>query len=110
MVARMPGLIANSRTLLHSGAPITAGTDAGIGPIKPPDVLRWAIALLVQLGLPPVEALRTATSQAAAVCGLGRLAPGYDADVLALDGNPLDDLTAMHRIRAVYCRGTLVLP
>jgi imidazolonepropionase-like amidohydrolase len=64
MVARIPGLIATLARCSHSGAPITAGTDAGIGPIKPPDVLRWAIALLVQLGLPPVEALRTATSQA----------------------------------------------
>jgi imidazolonepropionase-like amidohydrolase len=112
LAARLPAMLANLRTLCQSGAPITAGTDAGIGLMKPPDVLRWAIAQLVQLGSTPVEALRTVTSHAAAVCGLGhrkgRLAPGYDADVLAVDGNPLEDLEALHRIRAVYARGHAV--
>lgn len=57
----------------------------------------------------PLEALRATTSVAARVCGLGRrkgrIAPGYDADILAVDGNPLDDPAALHRIRAVYVRG-----
>jgi imidazolonepropionase-like amidohydrolase len=43
---------------------------------------------------------------AAGVCGLahrkGRLAPGFDADVLAVDGNPLTDPTALLRVMAVY--------
>jgi imidazolonepropionase-like amidohydrolase len=58
------------------------------------------------------QALRTVTSVAAAVLGLGdrkgRLAPGYDADILAVDGDPLTDPEALHRIRAVVCRGSLV--
>jgi imidazolonepropionase-like amidohydrolase len=49
---------------------------------------------------------------AAAVCGLadrkGRLAPGYHADILAVDGDPLADPAAIHRIRAVFARGTRV--
>jgi imidazolonepropionase-like amidohydrolase len=57
-------------------------------------------------------ALRACTSEAAAVCGLGhrkgRLAPGYDADILAIGGDPLADPAALHRIRAVYVRGLLV--
>jgi imidazolonepropionase-like amidohydrolase len=65
-----------------------------------------------QLGMAPVEALRVATSTAAEVCGLadrkGRLAPGYDADILAVDGDPLADPEAIHRIRAVFARGVRV--
>ncbi len=56
--------------------------------------------------------LRAITSAAAAVCGLGprkgRIAPGFDADILAVDGDPISDPEALHRIRAVYARGTVV--
>jgi imidazolonepropionase-like amidohydrolase len=48
----------------------------------------------------------------AGVLGLGqrkgRIAPSYDADILAIDGDPLADPAALHRIRAVYTRGTAV--
>jgi imidazolonepropionase-like amidohydrolase len=112
MAARLPALQANSRRMYEAGAPINAGTDAGIGLVKPPDVLRWAVAQLGMVGMSPAEALRASTSHAAAVCGLGhrkgRLEPGYDADVLAVDGDPLTDPAALHRIRAVYVRGEQV--
>jgi len=39
----------------------------------------------------------------------GRLAPGLDADVLAVDGDPIADPDALHRIRAVYARGIPVV-
>ena len=91
---------------------MNAGTDAGIAPIKPPDVLRHAVAMLGMLGMTPAEALRASTSHAAAVCGLGhrkgRLEPGYDADVLAVHGDPLTDPAALHRILGVYVRGERV--
>ena len=38
----------------------------------------------------------------------GRLAPGFDADILAIDGNPLADPASLHRIRAVYLRGVAI--
>ena len=60
----------------------------------------------------PAEALRTVTSVAAGVCGLGhrkgRIAPGFDADILAVDGDPVTDPGSLHRIRAVYACGTAV--
>ena len=91
---------------------MVAGTDAGISPAKPHDVVRHAPAMLYQLGLSPAEALRAITSSAAGVCGLGhrkgRIAPGFDADILAVDGDPITDPQALHRIRAVYARGTVV--
>jgi imidazolonepropionase-like amidohydrolase len=112
MASRLPTIIGNFRRLLQAGASIVLGSDAGIGPLKPPDVARWGVAQLTQIGMSPAAALRTATSRAAAVCGLGhrkgRLAPGFDADILAVDGDPLGDPTALHRIRAVYVRGVAV--
>jgi imidazolonepropionase-like amidohydrolase len=112
LAVRMPAMIANMRRLCESGALMVAGTDAGIAPVKPHDVVRYAPAALRQLGLSPADALRAITSVAAGVCGLGhrkgRIAPGFDADILAVDGDPVADPEALHRIRAVYARGTTV--
>jgi imidazolonepropionase-like amidohydrolase len=112
VLARLPKMIANIRRLHEAGAVIVAGTDAGIAPIKPPDVVRYAPAMMGQVGIGAREALRAVTSVAAQVCGLGhrkgRIAPGFDADLLAVDGDPLADLAALHRIRAVYTRGVPV--
>ena len=114
MLARLPALMANLRLLCEAGATITAGTDGGIGPGKPHDAVRWAVANLVAVGMSPAQALRACTSRAAAACGLqdrkGRLAVGYDADILAVEGNPLQDPAALHRITAVYVRGTRLEP
>ena len=105
----MPLIIANTLRLQQAGVRLVAGTDAGIGPVKPHDVLRSAVSQLVDLGMPAAEVLVTVTSVAAEVCGLGaskgRIATGYDADLLAVDGDPIRDRDALHRIRAVYRAG-----
>jgi imidazolonepropionase-like amidohydrolase len=110
--ARIPLLVANMRRLYEAGAQLVAGSDAGIGPIKPHDAVRYAPAMMRDLGIGQAEALRTITSVAAGVIGLGhrkgRIAPGFDADILAVDGDPIADPEALHRIRAVYARGTVV--
>lgn len=112
VLSRMPLMAAGLSRMHAAGAVMTTGTDAGIGPIKPPDVVRWAVGQLAGIGMTPAGALRAATSLAAAACGLGdrkgRLAAGYDADILAVDGDPLTDPEALHRIRAVYVRGVPV--
>ncbi|WP_433049134.1 amidohydrolase family protein [Dactylosporangium sp. CS-033363] len=114
MVALLPKLVANARRMAEAGATIVVGTDAGIAPMKPHDVVRDAPAHLAQLGLDPARCLHAVTARAAAAIGLGdrkgRLRPGYDADVLAVDGDPLTDPAALHRIRAVYVRGVAVAP
>jgi imidazolonepropionase-like amidohydrolase len=113
MIARRPALVANARRLFEAGVNMIAGTDAGIAPIKPPDVIRWAIPQFQQLGMTAAQALHACTARAATALGLGhrkgQLRPGYDADILAVDGDPLSDPAALHAIRAVYVRGT-VLP
>ena len=110
--ARIPLIVANMKRLYEAGAMIVVGTDAGIAPGKPHDVLRHAPAMLRELGIGQAEVLRTMTSAAAGVIGLGhrkgRIAPGFDADILAVDGDPIADPDALHRIRAVYARGTAV--
>jgi imidazolonepropionase-like amidohydrolase len=62
----------------------------------------------------PAEVLWAMTSRASQACGLGhrkgRIAVGFDADILAIDGNPLEDLAAIRRIRAVYAGGLPVAP
>lgn len=112
LAAGLPTLMANLRTLIDAGASMVLGSDAGIAPPKPHDVLRYAVGQFADLGPGAIDALRTATSRAAQVVGLahrkGRLAPGYDADILAVDGDPTIDPAALHRIRAVYAGGITV--
>jgi imidazolonepropionase-like amidohydrolase len=110
--ARLPLIVANMRRLYEAGALMVAGSDAGIAPIKPHDVVRYAPPMLRELGIGQAEVLRMMTSAAAGVIGLGhrkgRIAPGFDADILAVDGDPIADPGALHRIRAVYARGAAV--
>ena len=110
IAARLPKLFENLRAMVAAGVRLVVGTDAGVGPTKPPDALRWGLAQLVQVGMSPAAALCAITSVAADVCGLadrkGRIAAGYDADLLALGGDPRTDPAAVHDIRAVFVRGT----
>ena len=110
--ARIPLIVANMRRLYEAGALLVAGSDAGIGPSKPHDAVRRAPDMLREIGIGQAEALRMLTSVAAEVIGLGhrkgRIAPGFDADILAVDGDPIADPAALHRIRAVWARGAVV--
>jgi imidazolonepropionase-like amidohydrolase len=114
IASRMAGLGAARRRLYQSGAVLVPGSDAGVSPAKPHDVLRFAPADLAAACLSAAEILQAMTSGAAQACGLahrkGRIAPGFDADILAVDGNPLDDLAAIRRLCAVYAGGRAVLP
>ena len=66
-------------------------------------------ANLVTAGFSPTDALAAATTTAAQACGTaahtGRIAAGYDADLLAVTGNPLTDISAIHHVAAVYRHG-----
>lgn len=111
---RMASLGAARRRLYESGAVLVPGSDAGVSPAKPHDVLPYAPEDLAAAGMSPAEILWAMTSRAAQGCGLGhrkgRIAPGFDADIIAIDGNPLEDLAAIRRLRAVYSGGRAVLP
>jgi imidazolonepropionase-like amidohydrolase len=68
--------------------------------------------LMVEAGMPPLEVLRSATRGAAQVIGrgdsVGRLAPGYFADLVAVAGNPLDDVTTLEQVVVVVKGGVVV--
>lgn len=95
-----------------AGINLVLTSDAGINPSAPHDALAHGAAGLARIGMTNTEALRSVTSSAASVCGLGhrkgRLAPGYDADLIAVDGNPLEDLAALPRVAAVFRGGVRV--
>jgi imidazolonepropionase-like amidohydrolase len=95
-----------------SGAKMICSSDAGINPLKPHNALAYTVSHFTELGGSSIDALRGVTSAAAAVCRVGdskgRLAPGFDADIVALHGNPLADVTALRSVAAVYRMGRRV--
>ncbi|MEV0583978.1 amidohydrolase family protein [Nonomuraea sp. NPDC050310] len=109
IVALLPKLIANMQALYSCGVPFVIGTDAGVGPPKPHGVLPHAVEQLAGIGYAPLDLLRAVTSVAARVCRVGdrkgRIRPGYDADLVAVDGDPLTDPSALLRPVAVYRAG-----
>ncbi|MEP6345074.1 MAG: amidohydrolase family protein [Parasphingorhabdus sp.] len=91
------------------GVPIVFGTDAGVF-----DHGRNAeeFQLMVNAGLTPREAITSATTAAAKALDMdmeiGRIAVGYSADLIAFDGNPLDDVTVLEKVDWVMVRGRVI--
>jgi imidazolonepropionase-like amidohydrolase len=110
---RMEQILANAARLCSAGAKIVLGTDAGLSPGKPHDVLPYALEALVDVGMAPDRALHAVTAVAADACGLhgrkGRLARGADADLIAISGDPLNEISAVHNVVAIYRDGHLVV-
>ena len=88
-----PHHLATVRRAIELGVPIAAGTDAG-GHGHPKNALE--IVYLVEAGLTPMQAVRAATQWAAQCLGLerelGTVEKGRLADLVVVDGNPLDDV------------------
>lgn len=102
-----------TKALQQAGVPILAGTDAGNTGTQYGISLHHEMASLVQAGLTPVEALRAATSAPATAFRLGkrgRIAKGYKADLLLVEGDPDRDIGATRRIVAVWKDGQDAAP
>jgi imidazolonepropionase-like amidohydrolase len=103
--------IATFRRALHAGVKIAMGSDAvftGFGENT------RELDRFVENGMTPAQAIATATTTAAALLGkekeLGAVAPGYYADIIAVDGDPLSDISALtHRVRWVMKGGRVVV-
>jgi imidazolonepropionase-like amidohydrolase len=113
VAARIERRCANFARMHREGVRLVSGSDAGVIPRKPHGVLPWGIIHLGSIGLTNLEAIASATTEAAEACGIGdrkgRIAPGYDADLVAVAGNPLLDLDALLDVRAVIRMGRPVV-
>lgn len=104
-------------TAMHrAGVPIVAGTDANNIPVMRVEKgksLHHELRLLVRAGLSPTEALSSATSLAAKYFHLadrGRILPGLKADLVLVEGNPTEDITATRRINRIWSAGEEIEP
>jgi hypothetical protein len=87
---------------------IIAGTDAGIFTNIPGSSLTRELELLVEAGLTPYEALAASTVLAAPVIGFpdrGQVAPGFAANLVLVDGDPLSDVSVLEQPEGVMVRG-----
>lgn len=93
---------------LRSGIKIAYGTDAGV---FPHGQNAKDFALMVGFGMKPLDAIRSATIAAADLLGVsdrGAIAPGLLADIIAVRGNPLDEVTTLERVVFVMKDGAIV--
>ncbi len=93
------------RLAIREGVPIAYGTDAGTFPHGDN---AQDFAVLVDAGMTPLEAIRSATTAAADLLGFedrGALEAGLLADVIAVPGDPLEDVTALERVSFVMLGG-----
>jgi imidazolonepropionase-like amidohydrolase len=95
---------------VRSGMKVAAGTDAGT-PFNPHTYLPQELALMVDYGMRPMDAVVAATRNAAENLGLapdvGTLEVGRLADIVVVDGDPSSDITAAGRVRFVMKDGVL---
>src|SRR5262249_27733939 len=92
---------------IRAGVKIAFGTDAGV---YPHGQNAKEFATLVSRGMTPIDAIRTATLNATDLLGLtdrGRIATGRLADLIAVSGNPLDDIRLLEDVRFVMKGGTI---
>jgi imidazolonepropionase-like amidohydrolase len=114
-VAELTGIVVGENLMaMHDmGVRIIAGTDAGVDN-TPHHQYAGGLEYLVKLGFRAGDVVAMATTEAAAALGLGtvtgRLAPGYDADLIVVHGDPLTDIAALGRLRRVIARGRDYLP
>ncbi|WP_078596010.1 metal-dependent hydrolase family protein [Evansella clarkii] len=98
------------RLALEAGVPIAAGTDAGT-PFNVPGLLADELALMVDCGMSPAEALRSATITAAravkADSKIGTVEAGKTADLVVVDGDPLTDISILKNPVHVFKDGRL---
>jgi len=94
----------------RAGVPIAFGTDMGVGPHG--ENAR-EFALMVEAGMSNADAIKAATVTAAALLDIsetaGTLAPGKSADLIAVAGDPLADVTELERVRFVMARGNVAV-
>jgi imidazolonepropionase-like amidohydrolase len=102
-------LIEATRLAYRAGVTLVFGTDGGV---LPHGQNAFEFVALTQAGVSPIDAIRAATMNAARALrladSLGVIAPGMVADIIAVDGDPLADITALQRPKFIMSRGRII--
>jgi imidazolonepropionase-like amidohydrolase len=110
----LPVLRANLKQVSDAGIPIVMGTDTGFFGVLLGVATPIEMELMVDAGLTPADVIRSATLNAARMIGkekdLGTIEAGKLADLLILDANPLDGISAVRRIYRVVKGGVVYDP
>lgn len=105
----LPTARVNIGKAIQAGVPIAFGTDAAV---YPHGLNAREFAVLVKLGMTPAQAIRTATVNAADLLGwsdkVGSIDAGKYADLIAVDGEPLNDVKALEQVQWVMKGGAVV--
>ena len=105
----LPAARKNIAHAFASGVKVAFGTDAAV---YPHGLNAHEFAVMVKLGLTPLQAIQAATVNAADLLGwsgkVGTLEPGAWADMVAVDGDPLADVTTLERVKFVMKGGEVV--
>jgi imidazolonepropionase-like amidohydrolase len=98
----------NFTKAVRAGVKMSFGTDAGV---CPHGINARQFAFMVKYGMTPMQALQSATSSAADLLGksdlLGSLKPGKYADIIAVSGNPLEDIRVLENVKFVMKEGKI---
>jgi imidazolonepropionase-like amidohydrolase len=98
----------NFTKAVRAGVKMSFGTDAGV---CPHGINARQFAFMVKYGMTPMQAIQAATSNAADLLGqsdvLGSLKPGKYADIIAVSGNPLEDIRVLENVRFVMKEGKI---
>jgi len=115
-----PEMIAKGRTVMvaarknvahafASGVKVAFGTDAAV---YPHGLNAHEFAVMVKLGMSPLQSIQAATINAADLLGwsdkIGALEPGKWGDIIAVDGDPLQDVTTLEHVKLVMKGGEVV--
>jgi imidazolonepropionase-like amidohydrolase len=107
----LPAHVASFQLAHRAGVRIAAGADSGT-PLNFHGSLLPELALMVKYGMTPLEAIRSATVTAAECLGLGevigRVAPGYAADLIAVAGDPAERIEALADLKLVLVNGRVI--
>jgi imidazolonepropionase-like amidohydrolase len=104
------------RTALRAwrkGIPLVTGTDTNTDLMPPDFTASSEVAEFVKIGIPPLDAIKAATSRAAECLSIstrtGSIRPGYEADLIVVAGDPLTDVGVLKRIELVINDGRIAI-
>ncbi len=111
--AALPIAMRNLKKVYDAGIPVAMGTDSGATPIRVQGFAEhMELALMVQAGLTPLQAISVATKNGAQLLGVeeqyGTLEPGKKADFIVLEKDPSHDIKNTRTIQAVWKNGAKV--